>query len=189
MKPVFHDLTNPVTAAVLPMKKEAEDRAEADTRKLVERYAAKLAEHEWDIRAAFPYPNGNMGREEYRKLKGRHDTAARITRTKPNSGYYGSFRGPHFVELDDERIERFVQTAREFAAQQYDAFVMKLVGKVGAVTEAKLHGSHVWGFSDLAVRKPDGEVEIWRTQQIVNQSVLGTLFNQWPTRKLKRGGK
>lgn len=187
MKPIFHDLTNPVTAAVLPLKGAAQDRAEQETRSLVERYAAKLAEHGDDIRAAFPYPNsGKVGREEYRKMKARHDTAHRITKDKPGTRYIGSMRDPHYRVIDDEQVEKFVQTARDFAAQQYDAFVMKLVGKIGDVTKASLSGSHVWGYSVLTVAKADGSVEKWQTQQIVNQSVLGTLFNQWPTRKLKR---
>jgi hypothetical protein len=188
MKPIFHDLTNPVTAAVLPLKGQAISRAETETHKLVERYAAKLAEHGDDIRAAFPYPKSMYhDRVQYRKLKASHDIAHRITKDKPGSRYHGSMRDPHYRVIDPEQVEKFVQNARDFAAQQYDAFVMKLVGKVGPVTEAKLHGTHVWGYSDLSVRKPDGSVEIWRTQQIVNQSVLGTIFNQWPTRKIGKG--
>jgi hypothetical protein len=31
-----------------------------------------------------------------------------------------------------------------------------------------------------------GTVERWKTQQIVNVSRLGKLFNQWPTRQLQR---
>lgn len=187
MKPTFLDLNNPVTQAVMPLKEAAKDRAEQETRALVKRYADKLEEHGWDIRAAFPYPSSmKHGRNEYKAMRGRYETANRITKTREGTRYYGSMRDPHYVEIDQERVEKFVANAREEAATQYDMFVAKLCRKVGPVTEAKLHGTHVWGFSDLTVRKPDDTVEVWRTQQIVNQSVLGTLFNQWPTRKLKR---
>jgi hypothetical protein len=68
---------------------------------------------------------------------------------------------------------------------QYTAFIQKLEGKVGAHTAAALDGSHVWGFSILTVTKADGTVEKWKTEQIINVSVLGKVFNQWPSRKVK----
>ena len=84
-----------------------------------------------------------------------------------------------------KKEERFVQSAMEMAAAQYDAFVDQAGGKIGKCDAASLAGSHVWGHSILTVAKGE-TVERWKTQQIVNQSVLGTVFNQWPTRKLKR---
>ena len=43
----------------------------------------------------------------------------------------------------------------------------------------------MWGYSVLTVTKEDGSVERWKTQQIMNISVLGLLFAQWPSRKMK----
>jgi hypothetical protein len=34
------------------------------------------------------------------------------------------------------------------------------------------------------VTTQEGEDQVWRTQMIVNVSVLGKLFNQWPTRQV-----
>jgi hypothetical protein len=92
---------------------------------------------------------------------------------------------PHKRIASAAAEERFVAAAIELAATQYVAFVAKLVGKIGAVDSATLAGSHVWGYSILTVTKSDGSSERWQTQQIVNQSKLGTLFNQWPSRKVK----
>ena len=189
MKPSFLDPNNPVTAAVMPLKEQAQGRAEAEARALVERYRAKLAEHGDDIRSAFPWPDsGRMGRSEYKQARARAQMAARLTVTKEGTHYFGSFRDPHYVQIDPASVEKFVKQSREEAAAQYDSFVIKLTGKVGKVKSAELRGSHVWGYSVLTITKDDGAVERWKTQQIVNTSVLGTLFNQWPTRKLK-GGK
>lgn len=186
MKPIFHDLANPVTAAVLPLKEQAQDRAEQEARQMIKTALNLLEENGWDARAVAPYPDSlRVGREQYRRMKAKHDFVLRIT-TTDHSKYYGSFRGPHYVLRCPEHEERFVKLARDEAAAQYDMFVIKLVGKVGPVTEAKLEGSHVWGHSFLTVRNADGTQDIWKTQQIVNRSGLGTMFNQWPTRKLKR---
>jgi hypothetical protein len=51
--------------------------------------------------------------------------------------------------------------------------------------DASITGTHIWGHSVLTVTLPNGTVERWKTQQIVNQSKLGLLFNQWPSRKMK----
>jgi hypothetical protein len=84
------------------------------------------------------------------------------------------------------KVRRFIKQRMEWAAADYDAFVIKLVKKIGEVKKAELHGNHVWGYSTLIVTIPDGEVQAWKTQQIVNHSKLGKPFNQWPTRRMKK---
>ncbi len=64
-------------------------------------------------------------------------------------------------------------------------FICKLVAKVGEVTEASIAGNHIWGESYLTVTTIAGAKQTWKTQQIVNVSVLGNYFNQWPTRLMK----
>jgi len=90
--------------------------------------------------------------------------------------------------MDTRGVERFVERAQAQAAVEYDAFVCKLVNKVGAVVDAELIGDHVWSYSVLRVTKREGVetfVERWKTQQIWNVSVLGNHFPQWPTRLMK----
>ena len=62
-------------------------------------------------------------------------------------------------------------------------YVAKLTEKVGACDAAAVTGE-LWQESLLVVRKGE-TVERWKTQQILNFSVYGKAFNQWPTRKVK----
>lgn len=88
-------------------------------------------------------------------------------------------------EITDASIDAFVEKVRKQASDNHDAFVAKLTSKIGApVLSASLFGDHVWDFSNLTVETAEGR-QIWRTQMIVNCSVLGKLFNQWPSRQVK----
>lgn len=87
--------------------------------------------------------------------------------------------------VTDATVAAYVEKARQAASDAHDAFVAKLTAKIGApVLSASLKGSHVWDFSDLTVEIEGGR-QVWRTQMIVNCSVLGKLFNQWPSRQVK----
>ncbi|MNE44768.1 hypothetical protein D3C80_1390130 [compost metagenome] len=105
----------------------------------------------------------------------------------PEGAYVGSrsMRDPDPARMSPNGCALFVKQAQENASAQYDAFIAKLEAKIGEVTAAILSGEHVWGHSILTVTKADGTTEKWKTQMIVNVSVLGNLFNQWPTRKVK----
>jgi hypothetical protein len=89
------------------------------------------------------------------------------------------------VKLSDERVARRVQQTRDAMATDFDGYVNKLSTKIGeGVVSAEITG-RLWDYSTLTVTKNDGSVERWRTQQIINVSCLGKLFNQWPTRRSK----
>jgi ParB-like chromosome segregation protein Spo0J len=91
---------------------------------------------------------------------------------------------PLYVVGSTEKIERAFEQVRQNAGAAFDSFAAKLVGKVGDCTAATLHcWGDVWTSSTLVVTKADGSVERWNTQRIINCSVLGKLFHQWPTRK------
>lgn len=185
MKPKLeHDMTNPITAAVLPLKGDAQNRAEKWARERIAKVLADMAAAGWDIDVAAPRASSTRhSREEYKRLNAKHAFYSALTTwtqptRRPNE--------PNIRKQDDAAEARFIARARDDAAAQYDAFVFKMVGKIGAAETASLTGSHVWGESFLTVTKPDGSREVWKTQQILNVSALGTLFNQWPSRKVKR---
>jgi hypothetical protein len=173
---------NPIETAVAPLKADAIARAETEAQAAIARAHAKLAEFGWDVDKAAPRPNGNMGRAQYKTMMARHNWLLSLTDHTKSYHRHGE---PHIRAASPEREARYIVAAREQAAAQYDLFVMKLVRKVGECLTATLTGSHVWGHSILTVGKADGTTERWKTQQIVNQSVLGTIFNQWPSRKVK----
>ena len=179
--------TNPIEAAVMPLKADAVARARKDAHDLIARRLKALEEAGWDLEKAAPYPNGRIhGNREYKTMMRWRDALEAVSRDAETRDPYRSRRPgePHIVEPAPAKMDRFVETAEKMAADQYDLFVMKLIGKVGACDAAELSGSHVWGYSILTVTKGDA-VERWKTQQIVNCSVHGLLFNQWPTRKVK----
>jgi hypothetical protein len=163
-----------IAAAVEPLRAATVERAEKEARLLAE---ATLTDF-----AAFPqryeYPSVLLGRRERQEQSSRR---ARLLHLVTNTG---TTMTPKY-ERSEEAVQRFVKEAGTMASEQYTLFIRKLESKVGAHVSATLEGSHVWGFSELTVTKADGSKEKWRTQQIVNVSVLGKLFNQWPSRKVK----
>jgi hypothetical protein len=178
----------PVGRAVHPLKVEAVRHAREAAQKAVDAARADLEANGWDINRAAPYPYGDSTFAGEAKRNKAH-FYANITRDPAGSYYIGRGNQPHIVEMNPEGIARHIAKAEEYAAADYDAFIVKLVTKIGPdVTSASLSGSHVWGHSILAVMKRDGNEtfgERWKTQQIVNYSKYGRPFYQWPSRKMK----
>lgn len=178
-----------IAGAVEHLKEPAMDRAEQSTRSLAENYRTTMEEAGWDLEIAHPYPKHN--RADYKVMVARRNMAQRLTKldVARNGGIHSRTpNSPNYRTWNLDAIEHLVTEARELAAQQYEAFIAKLVDKVeadGPVVEAILTGEHVWGRSILTVCHADGGVHKWRTEMIINTSKLGTLFNQWPTRKIK----
>jgi hypothetical protein len=180
---------NPIEAAVAPLKDQAIARAEQDASAIVARRLKALEEAGWDLDVAAPYPNSRKhGDREYKTMLRYRESLESVSRTYIDpeaSPYHYRRRGePLIVEADLAKIDRFIELSKKMAADQYILFVMKLCKKIGDCDSAALEGSHVWGHSILTVAKGD-KIERWKTQQIVNCSVHGLLFNQWPTRKVK----
>lgn len=176
---------HPVAVAVEPLRADAVARAEKFARDYVARLEKLLQAHGMDREKAAPYPNGSaMARDEYMQLRVRYENVRKVTRsTLEFSRRHGA---PDPCEMDPFGIDKFVKDVKEDAEYEYTAFICKLVGKIGACVSAELTGSHVWGFSLLHIRYGVGApVETWKTQQIVNISKLGKVFNQWPSRKVK----
>lgn len=173
---------NLIEAAVAPVKADAMNDAETRVRERIATIFATLEAAGWDAEIVAPYPSMNNSREFIRKAQGLRQLVHRITKSTSSSLRFGQ---PDIRVAYPEGVEKIVAEVREQAGVQYDAFVAKLVAKVGeGVTGAKLDGNHVWGHSILTVTKGE-TVERWKTQRILNHSPLGLPFNQWPTRKIK----
>jgi hypothetical protein len=112
-----------------------------------------------------------------------------ITESANNNEWgYRKHGDPELVRISEERYARMREQVRQDAGASFDAYVAKLTAKVGeGVISASVVG-HLWDYSILTVEKTSG-IEQWRTQQILNVSCLGKVFNQWPTRKMKGGAK
>lgn len=89
----------------------------------------------------------------------------------------------------DEVLKR---EAQRVAEDTVAAFCAKLAGKVD---REKAEGAVVigvasttidrWSSGTTVVRLSDGSEQEWHTKVILNQSCLGKLFNQWPTRRTR----
>jgi len=177
----------PVGRALHPLKAEAVAYAREDAQKVIDRVYKELKEAGFDINVAAPRPNSlRDGTSTYKQKNAKRGLFSALTeRADKDVGYRYDRSAPEIVKLSDDGCSRFIENSAADAALQYDAFICKLVSKVGEVTGAKIIGDHVWGWSILTVTKADGSEQKWKTQQIRNYSVYGTPYLQWPTRIIK----
>lgn len=197
MKP--YDESNPIYAAVAPLKNEAVQKAAKYADEVViTSVLANLVKHDMDLTKAAPYPEPTMRRAQYIAAKMKHDLYRRLTNANADDARMKALKpwevgrrgSPDIRTRSLEAEAAYIDAAKRDAAAQYDAFVAKLVLKCGQCDRASLKGNHVWGYSFLTVERFDAASntltrEVWKTQQIVNVSKLGKVFNQWPTRKVK----
>jgi hypothetical protein len=183
--------TNPIAAAIEPQKTECVDRAEQAFINYVENTIKPLlAEHGYDINKAAPRPNGMRDSRASYVFKQNFRAQIQSITESANSNEWGYRKhgDPELVRISEERYARVREQVRKDAGASFDAYVAKLTAKVGeGVSSASVVG-HLWDYSILTVEK-NGSTEQWRTQQILNVSCLGKVFNQWPTRKMKGGAK
>lgn len=180
--------TNPIAAAVEHHRRAAVERAEEAALRHVGALRALLEEHAGNLNAVAPRPNSlRMGRREYRMAGDRRASFALLVSETESSRQKNRYE-PHPVrayEMDAARIAKFVERVRRDASAGFDAYVAKLTAKVGpGALRARVDSAHLWEGSILDVDKTDGTRERWRTKMILNVSVLGKLFNQWPTRRI-----
>lgn len=174
-------MNTPIANAVAPLKQQAMDRAELAVTERIEAALAQLAAVGNDLNKVAPQPHGMMGRATYKQAQALRAFLEAITVSTQASRRHGE---PNLRVVAPGGIARLVSITREEAAGSYEAFVAKLEQKVGDHRAAALDGSSVWGHSVLHVTTPAG-AQRWVTKQILNVSVLGKLFNQWPTRLAK----
>ena len=173
---------NAIAIAVEPIKQASIDAAVEATKEVIAAYKAKLEAADWDLNVAFPRPSHNTSRATYMAQKARHDFAYSLVRAVKCSRRPSE---PFLVEWCEEDVEYVIKTAAKDAALQYEAYVVKLVKKVGVCDSAVMGFMNgVWYDSNLVVIKGETK-EVWNTKCIVNRSVYGKVFNQFPTRLRK----
>lgn len=90
-------------------------------------------------------------------------------------------------DLDEYIAKRAQAEAAEIVAE----FAGKMAGKIdreraegASVVSATISTANLWSNSTLRVAMSDGSTQEWYTTMILNTSVHGKLFNQWPTRRV-----
>lgn len=189
-----YDRTHPVAVAVEPQKQDAIAQAKKWATEYTEKAKQKLVESGWDLNIAAPYPTeadrAGWGIAAMVKNETRSDFAS-FTKDVEKPMYFDREK-PRIVKWYQPGADAYIEKQMQRAADTYDAFVYKLVNKIGPCKTATLEGNHVWGFSILDVRKGEGVAEIkelWKTQQIDNYSKFNKRFAQWPSRLMKPGSK
>ncbi len=173
----------PIAQAVQPLKAQAQAAAREQAQKRIDWARKVLAEAGFDMEVAAPCPKSNIGREAYKQAMARRDFLKGIVARE--SGLCRRFGEPDIVAVDEERAAMVIANWEQMAGASFESFVAKLEGKVGEHAAASMLVDGTWAYSLVEVTKPDGTVQRWKTQMIVNTSSLGTLFNQWPTRLVK----
>jgi hypothetical protein len=165
------------------------------------RTVEKLAADGWDARISFGYPDGNMSRANYEAQKDAYNYVNAITvRDDSKGGGYG-MRDPRFVKLkhsETEMMAKLAAKAAQMAKDALEAFTWKLSGKVqselaagDAVSAATYAGvKNPWNDSFIHISTTAGGAQCWKTKMILNFSVYGKPFNQWPTTlESSKGGR
>jgi hypothetical protein len=172
-------------------------------RRQVDVVLALLAKFDGDAHRAAPYPDHKMNRFQfiaaerlYREL--RKWTDIDTSRKTMNKVGDPEWRKP----LPMGTIQAILTTeANKITEADFCSYAMKLSGKIAngrkdvTIVEARVDGAlwsnstltakaHVLDRSSSACEGFSEEKHVWTTHMIINQSSLGTLFNQWPTRRI-----
>lgn len=188
--------THPVAAAVEPARESAVAHATESARNYIAGIMDKIAAMNGDINAAFPYvdacrqPNCYITPVQKGANRARIEVEGFVTVDEERHYREGVdreqqfFNGVRYVTANEAAIARFYKQVEDQTNASFTAFVKKMVGKVGDCDSASMEG-RIWHYSILTVTKGE-TVERWKTQMIVNVSCRGKVFNQFPTRKVKR---
>jgi hypothetical protein len=176
-------LSTPIAKAVEPLRAQAEKQAVAAAESMVARATEELITLGGSLKVIAPYPDSKLPRVKWVQAEAKYRFFRQITKRVAGGTY--RLNDPEISEIDPAGVNRFVESVRRDAIAQYEAYVAKLNAKVGDHTVATLEHDGLWFRSTLTVTKADGTTENWFTQMILNRSVYGKVFNQFPTRKVK----
>lgn len=171
-------MTNLIAAAVAPLKPIQMDRAEQMVRRSYEVVAEDIAKGDGTMKGTIAAIAA-----EYEAKGWKYWPDSQKADMRRISQFFRTDYATGKLVEQTTALHWLVKQARQAASDSYDAYVAKMIAKIGDVTEATMQtSSNVWGYSVLEVTTVAGERQIWTTQQIVNRSVHGKLFNQWPSR-------
>ena len=131
----------------------------------------------WSLNEAAPYPKPSMARDAYRAAVEKRNLLESISDSDGN-------------DRDKRKASPSKRKAKEDEAEKnahvsYMAWVAKMIDKIGKTVEKAAMTGSPWNGSTLRVTTNDGEEQVWDNKMIINQSKYGTLFNQFPSRRIK----
>lgn len=119
----------PVGKALHPAKVDAVKSATEAANATIERVRADLEAHGWDLEKAAPYPDSRRDRTSYKIAVEKYHLYSRLTEGVGNASRRPGT--PNIVEMSDDGKASFIKRRQEQAAFEYDAFICKMVQKVG----------------------------------------------------------
>lgn len=166
-----------IDTAVSGMREESVRRSQSAMLAKIEAFKAK---GRYDYPKLENYKTWTpQGRGDYKRAVADYHFAARLFKSTSGDSYMAN----------EQVVEALLAEAKAAAEKEYEAYIYKLgVQKLTRPVKAVslLSRRDVWTESTLKVELEDGTVELWRTQMILNFSVLGTPYNQFPTRQVKK---
>lgn len=182
-----------VTEALEPTWELIRDRVAEQLHAMVLKIYTKMGEHEWDVNAAYPYPRAwNMGRVQYKQAVQEHKAAQAWTAKPENAPVCRPMNAPDYrVPRSKEDLDSTIMKMAENHATNYlESYALKLTQKLKEHFPKETPvwifysgSTDPWARSTLTAHFSSGEVGILNTRVIINCSCLGTVFNQFPTRK------
>jgi len=146
-----------------------------------------------DAKAVYDYPSSTKtpSRTAYIRAVADYNFCRSHFTALPNQRNWRN--EPMIVALREDSAATIDKEAAEYAKAATVAFIHKLTGKMEKHLEAHPefgkafrceHLGNMWDGSTVIYHTQAGMVR-WATQTIINVSVLGKLFNQFPTRLIK----
>jgi vacuolar-type H+-ATPase subunit H len=181
------DKTRIILAQALePFRKASIDEASERARRVVEHVREEMAKHGGKLDESAPN-RADTGSQLKRQLFLRLATRIGPRQSLPSR--------TSTYEVTPEAERSFIDQAEHQAEANYQAYVDKMRRKIakyettsGPITSVTAHSivgrGDLWGGSTINIRFGDGTLQRWNTKRIVNISVYGMLFNQWPTRQI-----
>lgn len=180
-----HELSEVLKNSLSAARAEYHARIVELTAKSVENLFAQLEADGWDAQKSYSFPNSSFGNcQSYLMGKESYEFCRKFTKA------VNSCRGMHQPEPRVKKTPAEIATIIEAIAakatvEYFDGWIYKLSGKIGKPVKTATVRGNLWTGSQLDVTTTDGERQVWNTQIILNTSVLGKLFNQFPTRRAK----
>jgi hypothetical protein len=154
------------------------DRARKAAEEQYENCMVEFEKHDWDLDVVAPRPTAAVGRPRYRAMAEKRDFLSSLTVAK-------SSRESNIRSSSPEKKKSLMEAAAKNAHDSYMAWVAKIIDKIGKVVQSAKMSGNPWNGSTLSVVTQDGEEQTWHTKMIINASKYGTLFNQFPSRRIK----
>lgn len=99
--------------------------------------------------------------------------------------YFEAGQHPDYIVSEEKDAEaKVIADTTADANANFDAYIFKLAGKIGKTVKSAKYSGQTFQYSYLTVTCEDGEIQNWKTQTIINCSVYGKLFNQFPSRRV-----